>query len=121
MCATTVVATLVMAITVAGITVVGIMVVGHGVSLLRWRSGGVEHPHDTPPYPFMPSPTFVHSSHPCILNPSMKHMRLWSFCFVLLVLTSTANAEICDIRSAPRTELAGRSFYMELPGGRAVL
>jgi hypothetical protein len=36
--------------------------VGHGVSLLRWRSGGVEHPHDTPPYPFMPSPTFAHSS-----------------------------------------------------------
>ena len=30
--------------------------VGHGVSLLWWRSGGVEHPHDTPPYPFMPSP-----------------------------------------------------------------
>src|SRR6516162_6537118 len=23
--------------------------VGHGVSLLCWRSGGVEHPHDTPP------------------------------------------------------------------------
>src|SRR5262245_41853272 len=22
---------------------------GHGVSLLRWRSGGVEYPHDTPP------------------------------------------------------------------------
>jgi hypothetical protein len=21
----------------------------HGVSLLQWRSGGVEHPHDTPP------------------------------------------------------------------------
>src|SRR3954453_1540462 len=36
--------------------------VDHGVSLLRWRSGGVEHPHDTPPYPFMPSPTFAHSS-----------------------------------------------------------
>src|SRR5947208_16879348 len=36
--------------------------IGHGVSLLRWRSGGVEHPHDTPPYPFMPSPTFAHSS-----------------------------------------------------------
>jgi hypothetical protein len=35
---------------------------GHGVSLLRWRSGGFEHPHDTPPYPFMPSPTFAHSS-----------------------------------------------------------
>jgi hypothetical protein len=36
--------------------------IGHGVSLLCWRSGGVEHPHDTPPYPFMPSPTFAHSS-----------------------------------------------------------
>src|ERR1700716_963182 len=36
--------------------------VGAGVSLLQWRSGGVEHPHDTPPYPFMPSPTFAHSS-----------------------------------------------------------
>ncbi len=35
---------------------------GHGVSILRWRSGGVEHPHDTPPYLLMPSPTFGHSS-----------------------------------------------------------
>src|SRR5215472_12624694 len=24
--------------------------VGHGVSLLCWRSGGLEHPHDTPPH-----------------------------------------------------------------------
>src|SRR3954464_6559277 len=39
--------------------------VDHGVSLLRWRSGGVEHPHDTPPYPLMPSPTFAHSSQGC--------------------------------------------------------
>src|SRR5262249_32287607 len=37
----------------------------HGVSLLRWRSGGLEHPHDTPPYPFTPSPTFAHSSQDC--------------------------------------------------------
>src|SRR5262249_41730623 len=36
--------------------------VGHGVSLLCWRSGGLEHPHDTPPSPFTPSPTFAHSS-----------------------------------------------------------
>ena len=43
---------------------------GHGVSLLRWRSGGVEHPHDTPPYPFMPSPTFGLSSPLGINNPS---------------------------------------------------
>src|ERR1700719_5176613 len=31
--------------------------VRHGVSLLHWRSGGVEHHHDTPPYPVTPSPT----------------------------------------------------------------
>jgi len=37
-------------------------IVGHGVSLLCWRSGGVEHPHDTPPYPLTPSPTSAHSS-----------------------------------------------------------
>ncbi len=36
--------------------------VGHGVSLLHWRSGGVEHHHDTPPYQVMPSPTSRHSS-----------------------------------------------------------
>src|SRR6266446_1170294 len=36
--------------------------VGLGVSLLQWRSGGFEHPHDTPSYPLMPSPTFAHSS-----------------------------------------------------------
>src|SRR5262249_16930347 len=28
-------------------------------SLHNWR---LAHPHDTPPYPFMPSPTFAHSS-----------------------------------------------------------
>jgi len=27
--------------------------------LEKWR---LEHPHDTPPYPFTPSPTFAHSS-----------------------------------------------------------
>jgi hypothetical protein len=43
-------------------------VVGHGVSLLCWRSGGLEHPHDTPPYPFTPSPTFAHSSPPLELD-----------------------------------------------------
>jgi hypothetical protein len=35
--------------------------VGHSVSLLQWRSGGVEHSHDTLPYPLMP-PTSVNSS-----------------------------------------------------------
>src|SRR5262249_13371230 len=36
--------------------------VRHGVSLLHWRSGGVEHHHDTPPSPVTPSPTSGHSS-----------------------------------------------------------
>src|SRR5262245_17113948 len=37
-------------------------IVRHGISLLQWRSGGVKHPHDMPPYRFTPSPTFAHSS-----------------------------------------------------------
>jgi len=37
------------------------------VSVTAYHSFGGEveaskHPHDTPPYPFMPSPTFSHSS-----------------------------------------------------------
>src|SRR6476660_1518797 len=37
------------------------------VSVMAYHSfggevGGFEHSHDTPPYPFMPSPTFAHSS-----------------------------------------------------------
>jgi hypothetical protein len=36
----------------------GDVIFGHGISLLRWRSGGVKHPHDMPPFRFLPSPTF---------------------------------------------------------------
>src|SRR3954467_1956625 len=39
-----------------------IIILDDGVSLLRWRSGGLEHPHDTPPHPLTPSPTSAHSS-----------------------------------------------------------
>ena len=38
------------------------VIVRHGISLLRWRSGGVKHPHDMPPFRFPPSPTFSDSS-----------------------------------------------------------
>ncbi len=38
------------------------VIVGHGISLLRWRSGGVKHPHDMPPSRFPPSPTLGDSS-----------------------------------------------------------
>src|SRR5277367_491462 len=43
------------------------VIFGHGISLLRWRSGGVKHPHDMPPSRFPPSPTFSDSSacNPC--------------------------------------------------------
>src|SRR5262245_27102630 len=38
------------------------VIFGHGISLLRWRSGGVKHPQDMPPSRFPPSPTFGDSS-----------------------------------------------------------
>src|SRR3981189_3433094 len=38
------------------------VIFGHGISLLRWRRGGVKHPHDMPPSRFPPSPTFSDSS-----------------------------------------------------------
>ena len=28
------------------------IIVRHGILLLRWRSGGVKHPHDMPPFRF---------------------------------------------------------------------
>src|SRR6266853_1356136 len=38
------------------------VIFGHGISLLRWRSGGVKHPHDMPPFRFPPSPNLGDSS-----------------------------------------------------------
>jgi hypothetical protein len=38
------------------------VIFGHGISLLRWRSGGVKHPHDMPPFRFQTSPNFGDSS-----------------------------------------------------------
>src|SRR5271155_498887 len=38
------------------------VIFGHGISFLRWRSGGVKHPHDMPPFRFPPSPTLGDSS-----------------------------------------------------------
>ena len=40
----------------------GDVIFRHGISLLRWRSGGVKHPHDMPPFRFPPSPTLGDSS-----------------------------------------------------------
>jgi hypothetical protein len=62
--------------------------VGHGVSLLRWRSGGVKHPHDTPPYPFMPSPTFANSS----AKPSPIRMATYPMKDPIYMLTSVMMA-----------------------------
>src|SRR5947209_3770031 len=30
-----------------------------------WKSGGVEYPHEIPPYPLLPSRASAHSSEPC--------------------------------------------------------
>src|SRR6202035_2967856 len=38
------------------------VILGHGISLLRWRTGGVKHPHDMPPSRFPTSPTLGDSS-----------------------------------------------------------
>src|SRR5712672_2891582 len=38
------------------------VIVGHGISLLRWRSGGLKLPHDMPPSRFPPSPSLGDSS-----------------------------------------------------------
>src|ERR1700704_3860120 len=49
------------------------VIVGHGISLLRWRSGGVKHPHDMPPSRFPPSPTSGDSSRSWGPNRSCTH------------------------------------------------
>jgi len=39
------------------------VIIEHGISLLRWRSGGFKHPHDMPPSRFRPSPNLGDSSY----------------------------------------------------------
>jgi hypothetical protein len=46
----------------------------HPRSFLRRRSGSFEHPHDTPPQPFMPSPTFPNSSQTLPLSDWMQSL-----------------------------------------------
>ena len=45
---------------------------------------GVEHPHDTPPYPFMPSPTFGLSS----------YIIAWKLCTTMKVEDVTATLDL---------------------------
>jgi hypothetical protein len=52
-----------------------------------WRSGGVKHPHDTPPYPFMPSPTFAHSS---IFVGALLSLRYKVFVLIPLIIVACA-------------------------------
>src|SRR3982074_2294869 len=60
------------------------VIFGHGISLLRWRSGGANHPHDRPPFRFPPSPTFGDSSCEWVreteyqdLNPVPRPLRVF--------------------------------------------
>src|SRR6516225_1870663 len=82
--------------------------VGHGVSLLRWRSGGVKHPHDTPPYPFMPSPTFAYSS--------MQAASLSDLVRMAVVAGILIRADFEQRGSPPLTHASSRE-PPELPGG----
>src|ERR1700691_6050298 len=51
------------------------VIFGHGISLLQWRSGGVKHPHDMPPFRFLPSPTFGDSSVSSLMKCSRQAQR----------------------------------------------
>jgi hypothetical protein len=46
---------------------------------LRWQNWRLEHPHDTPPYPFRPSPTFVHSSTNSMLAGKLTTGRMMNY------------------------------------------
>src|SRR3974390_1122393 len=52
------------------------VIVGHGVSLLHWRSGGVQPHHDTPPDPVSPSPTSGHNSAPDTIMSEIKEVAI---------------------------------------------
>src|SRR5215470_18744925 len=54
------------------------VIVRHGISLLQWRSGGLKHPHDMPPFRFAPSPTSGDSSVPtCAVHKVVSYRRHW--------------------------------------------
>src|SRR6266536_1393349 len=89
--------------------------VGHGVSLLCWRSGGLEHPHDTPPYPFTPSPTFAHSSliAPTEIAGSILH-SLPSAVFV-------ASSDAKDVRADRTRHEYAPGFLIKTPTGQPLI
>ena len=84
--------------------------VRHGVSLLHWRSGGVEHHHDTPPYPVTPSPTSGHSSSEfAFVRRIAKLFTSWSDTTATRI--AGAPSWVASIRRAdcfPIPEIAGR-------------
>src|SRR5690349_14819408 len=74
------------------------VIVGHGISLLRWRSGGVKHPHDMPPSRFPPSPTFRDSSR---LRASPDDDRLHKdSCFSRDGLRQSAGRKLANCRAS---------------------
>ncbi len=49
---------------------------GTAAECIRTAKRGVEHPHDTPPYSFMPSPTSAHNSQPSHDKPMKKCVKI---------------------------------------------
>src|SRR5712671_4250122 len=74
------------------------VIVRHGISLLRWRSGGVKHPHDMPPSRFAPSPTFGDSSFHFGRGPSRYHTSA-AFAFCMERALSAANSPLLKLSS----------------------
>ena len=88
------------------------VILGHGISLLRWRSGGVKHPHDMPPSQFPPSPTFGHSSLPFGARqsspPRSPHRRLLADADRARRHSQSPGIGHCRVRDAASSALENR-------------
>src|ERR1700719_3337236 len=80
--------------------------VGHSVSLLHWRSGGVEHHHDTPPYPVTPSPTSRHSSS---FQSRIAQRHAWRL--LLASHSALLTSHRCSLRRARSRPLPGCNCF----------
>jgi len=85
------------------------VIFGRGISLLRWRSGGVKHPHDMPPSRFSPSPTFSDSSANSQNEDVDSRLNGEPSVAIGLYLAPGANAiQVADLVNARMDKLRGR-------------
>jgi len=89
--------------------------VGHGVSLLHWRSGGVGHHHDTPPYPSARHQLPAIAQQTLLSNAVVPQRRTSIFATYILI-GSVLSAVGCLFASAP--EIVART--VPIPPNRAL-